>query len=122
MATDDDQDSFSPSDINLFMLLYADDVVLFGESPQLLQQILNNLHTYSASWDLCVNTDKTKIMIFENGRKTVRIFKYGGTQLENVESFKHLGVTFYKNGNWNRTQKYTAEHGSYALHNLYQIL
>ena len=105
MAKDDDKDSFSLSDINLFMLLYADDVVSFGKNPRLLQEMLNNLHTYSASWDLCVNTDKTKIMLFKNGRKTVRIFKCGDTQLENVESFKYLGVTFYKNGNWNRTQK-----------------
>ena len=36
VATDDDQDSFSLSDINLFMLLYAIDVVLFGKSPSVI--------------------------------------------------------------------------------------
>ena len=122
VASDDDQNSFSLHDVNLFMLLYADDVVLFGKSPQILQQMLNNLNEYSVSWDLNVNTDKTKIMIFENGRKTSMMFKYGNTPLENVEYFKYLGVTFYKNGNWNRTQKYISEHGSYALHSLYRIL
>ena len=44
VASNDDQNSFSLHDVNLFMLLYADDVVLFGKSPQLLQQMLNNLH------------------------------------------------------------------------------
>ena len=122
VASNDDQNSFSLHDVNLFMLLYADDVVLFGKSPQLLQQMLNHLHEYSISWDLNVNTEKTKIMIFENGRKTTTIFRYGDVPLENVDNFKYLGVTFYKNGNWNRTQKYIAEHGSYALHNFYKIL
>ena len=122
VASDDDQNSFSLHDVNLFILLYADDVVPFGMSPQILQQMLSNLNEYSASWDLNVNTDKTKIMIFENGRKTTIMFKYGDTPLETVESFKYLGVTFYKNGNWNRTQKYIPEHGSYALHSLYRIL
>ena len=79
VAPDDNQNSFSLEDINLFMLLYADDVVLFGKSPHLLQQMLNNLNQYSASWDLNVNTDKTKIMIFENGEKTNLIFKFGDT-------------------------------------------
>ena len=65
---------------------------------------------------------KTKIIIFENGRKTTMMFKYRDTPIENVECFKYLGVTFYKNGNWNRTQKYISEHGSYALHSLYRIL
>lgn len=82
----------------------------------------NHRNVYSLSWDLCVNTEKTKIMVFENGRKTIKTFKYGTEELEVVDSFKYLGVTFYKNGNWNRTQKYIAEHGSYALHNLYRIL
>ena len=67
-----------------------------------------------------MNTDKN--MFCENGRKSVNIFKYGDIPPENVDSFDSLGVTFYKNGNLNRTQKYIAEHGSYALHNLYRIL
>ena len=90
------------------MLLYADYVVFFGKSAESLQQILNNLHTYSRNCGLSVNTDKTKILIFEKGRK----FHYGDILLEVVESFKYITITFYKNVNWNRTQKYIAQHGS----------
>lgn len=118
----DNRDSFSIQDINLFMLLYADDVVLFSKSPDALQHTLDKLHSYGSSWDLLVNTEKTKIMIFETGRKTQKSFHFDDTVLELVDSFKYLGMTFYKNGNWNRSQKYIAEHGSYALHNLYRIL
>ena len=82
VASNDDQNSISLHDVNQFMLLYADDAVLFGKSPQLLQQMLNNLHEYSISWDLNVNTEKTKIMIFENGRKTTTMFRYGDVPLK----------------------------------------
>ena len=64
---------------------------------------------------------KTKIMIFEKGRPTSTEFYYKNTLLENVENFKYLGVKFYKNGCWNRTQKCLLEYGSFALHNLYRL-
>ena len=62
--------TLSINDFNLFMLLYADDAVLFAKSAETLQNMLTKLHEYSTLWDLKVNTDKTKIMIFERGRKT----------------------------------------------------
>ena len=35
--------------------------------------------------------------------------------------FKYLGVYFFKNGNWHRTQKCIAEHASKAMHKLFSI-
>ena len=54
------QAAFSVQDINLFMLLYADDILLFSKSPSELQKLLNNLHYYCQAWDLTVNTEKHK--------------------------------------------------------------
>ena len=116
------QAAFSVQDINLFMLLYADDIVLFSKLPSGLQKMLNNLHNYSQAWDLTVNTDKTQTMIFERGRPKTIEFRYGNTTLQAVDNFKYLRVTFYKNGNLNRTQKYIAEHGYFTLHNLLKVL
>ena len=39
VAHDDIQNSFSLFEVNLFMLLYADDVVLFAKSPESLQHV-----------------------------------------------------------------------------------
>ena len=50
------------------MLLFADDAVLFSKSHQSLQLMLNKLKEYSSFWKLNVNTQKTKVMIFEKGR------------------------------------------------------
>lgn len=42
-------------------------------------------------------------------------------KLEVVKSFKYLGVYFFKNGNWSRTQKCIAEHASKAMHRLFSV-
>ena len=43
--------------INLFMLLYCDNAVLFAKSPECLQNMLNKLFEYSCIWDIKVNTE-----------------------------------------------------------------
>ena len=99
------EDALSINNLNLFMLLYADDAVLFSTSPEMLQNMMNKLYDYSSIWNLKVNTNKTKIMIFEKGRKTNVNIYYNDVLLEVVDTFKYLGTMFYKNGCWIRTQK-----------------
>ena len=107
--------------INIFLLLFADDAALLPHDPVSLQSLLNDLETYSNKNKLRLNVAKTKIMIFEKGRHTNYDFFLYNTPIEVVKSFKYLGVFFYKNGNWNRTQKRLAQHASMALHNLFII-
>jgi hypothetical protein len=54
---------------NLFVLVYADDMVIFAESPEGLQKMLNTLHSYTEEWSLSVNIPKTKVVVFRNGGK-----------------------------------------------------
>ena len=44
------------------------------------------------------------------------------TKIDLVGSFKYLGITLFKNGNGNRSQKSIAQHASYALYNLFTVL
>ena len=120
-TSNENGDAMSINGFNLFMLLNADDAVLFSKSSEALQNMLNRLHAYSTLWDLKVNTEKTKIMIFEKGRKTSIDVFYDNTLLEVVDSFKYLGTMFYKNANRNRTQKCLSDYGSFALHNLNRL-
>ena len=46
----------------IFLILYADDIVIFAESKYELQQSLDALLEYCNRWKLVVNTRKTKIM------------------------------------------------------------
>ena len=58
---------FTLNELKLFILLYADDSVIFALSPESLQSMLNDVQLYCNTWGLKVNTTKTKIMIFEKG-------------------------------------------------------
>ena len=118
----DINDIFTIDECQLFMLLYADDAVVFAKSPDALQSILKDLERYCATWGLNINISKTKVMIFENSRyHTYYDFYLNNIKLEVVSSFKYLGIYFFKNGNLHRTQKRIAEHANYALHNLFSL-
>ena len=49
------------------LLLYTDDIVLFGKSPENLQKSLNILEEYCERWKLTINTMQTKIVVFRKG-------------------------------------------------------
>ena len=53
--------------ININILLYADDIILFSKNPEDLQNALNVLEEYCQRWKLTVNKSKTKIMVFRKG-------------------------------------------------------
>ena len=69
-TTDDNDDLLTVNEINLFILMYADDAAFFSKSVQTLQNMLYKFHDYSNEWGLKANTDKNKIMILEKGRET----------------------------------------------------
>ena len=57
--------------------------------------MLTDMENYCNMWGLQINTQKTKAMIFEKGRRTHHDFYVYNTVLEVVESFKYLGVTLF---------------------------
>ena len=70
--------------INMYVLLYADDTLVLAESPNELQNALNEVHSYCQKWGLRISNDKTKgksktrIVIFSKGKvKTKYNFKMG---------------------------------------------
>ena len=73
--------------ICIFLLMYADDMVLIAQNPQNLQKMIDELQNYNEEWKLMLNTDKTKIMVFRNGGKLKEEEKlnYNGRELEVVD-------------------------------------
>lgn len=53
----------------LFLLLYADDIVILSNTEDGLQNGLNILKTYCDKWRLVINVNKTKIMIFKKAEE-----------------------------------------------------
>ena len=62
-------DIFSIEDIKLFLILYADDQVLFATSPPSLELMLKGNENYCYTYKLKINTNKTKVMIFHKGER-----------------------------------------------------
>ena len=58
---------------------------------------------------------KPKVMIFERERYTSCELFLNNDKFEMADSLKDLGVRFFMNGNWFRTQKRLAQHATYAL-------
>ena len=80
-------------------LLWADDLIILCESEQDLQSLLNNLDTYCTKNELTINHDKSKCMIFnKTGRLLRNVFYLGVTKLENVRSYKYLGLVITPSG------------------------
>ena len=89
----------------LFLLLYADDIVIMSETEEGLKHSLFLLEKYSDRWKLTVNATKTKVMIFRKGGRINRNirFIYKGHVLEIVSKFTYLGIVFTTGGSFNTT-------------------
>ena len=92
--------------LKIFLLLYADDIVIFAESADDLQNGLDILYDYCQKWKLKVNTDKSKVMIFKKGGQLRRnlSFKYGNHELEIVSKYTYLGIVFTTGGSFKTAQ------------------
>ena len=82
--------------IELFILLLADDIVLLSETIVGLQTQLNNLQHSSLSLGLNVNMEKSNIIVFRKGGylgARERWF-FNGIQMPVVNVYKYLGIYF----------------------------
>ena len=96
-------------------LSYADDLVLFSESQEGLQNALNKLYMYCSKWQLTVNTSKTKILVFQNIYKKSNPFIYNRNELSEVTDFKFLGNIINSRGNFTKTSEELSKKGIKVL-------
>ena len=92
--------------LKLFLLLYADDIVIFSETADGLQNRLNILYDYCQRWRLTVNPNKSKILIFRKGGRLPQNlqFYYGDTVLEITNKYTYLGIVFTTGGSFSEAQ------------------
>lgn len=87
--------------------LFADDCILFREISSMQDQIelntnLDNIYSWCRDWGMVVNAEKT-VSLRITRKKSPFQFQYtlGSCAVNQVNSFKYLGVTFTSNLSWN---------------------
>ena len=110
--------------VKIFMLLYADDIVVFANTPEELQRGLNMLNEYCKRWKLTINVAKTKVLVFRKGGILPRniAFTYNGAPLGIVKSFKYLGIVFTVGGSFSEAQNTLAWQAQKAIFKLNKYL
>ena len=102
--------------VKMFILMYADDTVIFANTNSDLQYNLDVYNEYCKLWKLNVNVSKTKIMYF--GKKRNYNFYIANEEIEIVDRFKYLGVVFSRNGRFSDTINENIEKGRKGLFRL----
>jgi hypothetical protein len=87
---------FLPGLVELYLLLFADDIVLLSYTAMGLQNQINILAETCKRLHLTVNSDKTKVMVFRKGGflgKNEK-WKLNGKTVDVVNEYNYLGFVF----------------------------
>lgn len=109
------------SNINACDRLFADDCVIYRSvmdphDSTVLQDDLNTVSNWCDTWLMKINTHKTKAMTFTLKRHlTPHMYFIGSDGVENVSSFKYLGVHLSSDLTWNLHVEHIAKKPSRTL-------
>ena len=86
-----------PDLVQIFILMFADDVILASYTVCGLQNQLNILWETAERLGLAVNLDKSNIIVFRNGGHIASCEKgvYGENVMTVVNQYKYLGIYLY---------------------------
>lgn len=114
----------SPEFIELFILLFADDIILFSDSVIGLQTQLNVLCETASRLGLVVNLDKSNIVVFRNGGFLGEREKwcFDGSDLKVVNMYKYLGILMSTRLTFSHTFKDLAERARRGVSAILKLL
>ena len=89
-------DPVSLGDAHLNCMMFADDLVLLSTTAEGLQCWFDKLLTYTRRWNLNVNIDKTKVIIFNKGGHIIKRFNFwlGTEPVSITQQYCYLGIIF----------------------------
>ena len=96
------------NELSIIILLFADDMVIFGKNPSELQSNIDKLGEYCDKWGLEVNVDKTKTMVFRKRGplKLDELWTYKGQVIKSVDNFSYLGTLFHYTVSFAQNREY----------------
>jgi hypothetical protein len=89
-------DGLKFGDINISVLLYADDIVLISDTEQKLQNMITHVCKWCSKWRLDCNIEKTNTVHYRPvGRKRTEFkFVFNNSEISTVKQYKYLGILF----------------------------
>ena len=113
-----------PDLTEIFLLLFADNIVLISDTIKGLQQKLEVLKNFCKDFKMIVNVIKTKVMVFRQGGMLRQREKwyYDGQLLETVNVFHYVGLLFSTKLSFGRMAEDLASKGKRALISVLQSL
>ena len=89
--------------LRLTDLVYADDMCLLASNPQHLQALIDASVGYCATLHMEISVAKTKVMVVSRSLARspglgAAVFTCNGLVVEQVDTFKHLGLHFHSSG------------------------
>jgi hypothetical protein len=110
-------------DVKMCLLLYADDAVIFSDTPVGLQDEIDTLRHYCNRWKLRLNLEKSRIVVFRKGNRVPNIqWYYGDTEIKVCSKIRYLGLVITSNGLFTQTQQVLSEQANKAIFALYKRL
>ncbi len=103
--------------IKVWLLAYADDMVLVAEDPKQMQGMLKGLSSYLKRKGLELNYAKSKMQIFCKGGKRAKTEKWQweGKEVEVVKAFKYLGMVMQSNNGVGEHIRYVKKKARMAM-------
>ena len=85
-------------EVNLPILLYADDIVLISPTPEKLQSMLDVVGNWCRKWGMQVNAKKKQVLHARNPQRPRSTFEFrcGETALDYAETYKYLGYVLHE--------------------------
>ena len=98
-------------------LLFADDLALFSQSVVGLQRMIDCLSNYCKKYNMKINIEKTKIMVFRKGGRPGKkeSWHLDGHKIQIVSKFRYLGLLVSNSGVWTSAVTELANRAKKAL-------
>jgi len=97
--------------VHVSHMLYADDLTLLTNEPRDMQIMLSRLAVYARNKHLIVNTSKSEVVHLTSTRsagENVPVFDVGGATLHHKDSFRYMGMGFYRTLNMAKSAEHAA--------------
>jgi len=106
----------------IWELAYADNIVLLARNKVALEDMMLTFGRFLKDRKLELNVDKSKILVFNRKKKERKEeWKWKGKEMEEVQSFKYLGFTLNREGNFKEHLKELVRKGRVAVRKVWGL-